>query len=89
MDTRFEEADDGPAMGRFQPVVGDNVNIYGLTLDVDIGLGPYAAIVTKLRPGRVVDVTVFPPGREPWCMTGVPPQDRPGADHRYWTELPL
>jgi hypothetical protein len=90
MTSAFEPEHDVSPSPVFHPVVGDNVNFFGLVLDPDIGLGPYAAIVTRLYgESGVVDLTVFPPGQPPSYMDLVPSMEGRGVNGRYWAELPF
>ena len=92
MDSRFEEADDPPEKAPpFDPVVGDNAQVFigDMWLGPDFGAGPYAAIITKIYPGRRLDLTMFPPDHDPVCLRRLPPESECLADGWYWTELPL
>lgn len=51
---------------------------------------PRAAIVTSVNPDApaIVDLTVFPPGNNPYPVARVPHGDDPGAPRGYWTWPP-
>lgn len=72
----------------YAPTVGRIVHYEPLT--AAIAPGPHAAMVTGVYGDPMLaDLTVLPPGRDPYCAPKVPkasPQGPPGAGTWRWPE---